>query len=289
MHHAIRQLQVCIDPNGPCVGATWRHKRPPWLVAFWYRDAMTEDSERLMGVVRSLAHAAAVPKRKLPVISNHDAAALTAMMHDQIDAATQQRNIDAKAAGFKIACDAGCNACCALPVLVTEPEVVAVERWLSLPENAAMRERFFSNYGAWSTALGSAIDDVANARNSGDVSDRSREYHRKRVLCPLNVDGLCGVYPVRPALCRTAHALDSNERCKSDTAGSISILAHPGVDQTYQSQNSVRELMHSSLRPNKPNQILAKAVHRRLSSATAAPNQPCPCGSGLKFKHCCRE
>jgi Fe-S-cluster containining protein len=249
---------------------------------------------RLMKVAMALADASAQPrsagalgKRKLPVVQDADATGLMHMMHEQLEYATKQRSADAKAAGFHIACDRGCNACCTLPVLVGEPEAAAVERWLLLPENAGVRARFTATYPTWREALGSAIEEVAMATNLEQLGQASKKYGTRRVLCPFNHNGDCTVYPVRPALCRTTHALETKDACESD-GNSVKTLAHPGVDTMYQGQSGIRDLMHDAMRPGHRHEVLAKAVQRRLVRHSAAPNQPCPCGSALKFKHCCR-
>ncbi|MBK7536128.1 MAG: SEC-C domain-containing protein [Myxococcales bacterium] len=106
-------------------------------------------------------------------------------------------------------------------------------------------------------------------------------------MCPFNTDeGTCSVYPVRPGVCRTTHALDTNEKCQgqSDT---IHEIKHPAVESTIAGQQAMREILHETQRPGAGSDIMPKAVMRHLAKATAFPNQPCPCGSGLKFKRCC--
>jgi uncharacterized protein YecA (UPF0149 family) len=49
----------------------------------------------------------------------------------------------------------------------------------------------------------------------------------------------------------------------------------------------MRFAMHASLRSNHPFGLLGTSVHRLLGGAAAGRNEPCPCGSGKKFKKCC--
>jgi Fe-S-cluster containining protein len=164
---------------------------------------------------------------------------------------------------------------------------LAVASWLRLAENTAVRERFVAKYAAWRAQLGTTIEGVEQANNIEALGSASQQYGIRRVLCPLNHQGDCSVYAVRPALCRTTHALDSNDKCLTD-ADTVKTLQHPGVEKMYDGQQGMRSLLHDTLRPNRSPQILAKAVHRLLTQDSVSPNQMCPCGSEKKYKHCCR-
>lgn len=245
-----------------------------------------------MQVAATLAKAASAAARggprRLPVVQQSDAAGLVAMMHQQLDAAIARRDADIAAAGIPLACSPGCNACCALPVLIGDHEAVAVARWLAQPERAEVRERFLQAYEQWRGKLGSTFEAVVEAPDKQAREAACAEYFSHRAMCPLNHDGLCSVYEVRPALCRTTHAINSNERC-NDHSASVQTIAHPAVEGTYEGQEAIRSALHASLRPHRPNELelLPKAVMRRLTRATAFPNRPCPCGSGKKHKVCC--
>jgi len=52
----------------------------------------------------------------------------------------------------KVACKAGCNACCAQFVRASLPEALLIADWLRLPENAAVRARFEEKLPAWREA-----------------------------------------------------------------------------------------------------------------------------------------
>jgi Fe-S-cluster containining protein len=244
-----------------------------------------------MQVAESLAHAASSPvkpgaRRRLPVIQPNEVAGLVAMMHEQLDEAIDHRNAVAAQHQIVIACERGCNACCHLPVVVGDPEALTLARWLQQPEQAEVRERYLSKYPAWRAALGDAVEGVEEAPDKASRERACETYYRRRALCPFNHDGDCTVYPVRPALCRTAHAVNSRDKCQDEGSG-VDTFPHPAVEGAYQAQDGLRALLHHSLRGGHQLQLLAKAVMRRLTSATAFPNQACPCGSGRKHKRCC--
>jgi uncharacterized protein YchJ len=222
-----------------------------------------------------------------PVVQAKDAAGLVAIMHEQLDQAIEHRNQDAAAEGVVIACKRGCNACCNLPVVVGDPEAIAVASWLEQPEHTEIRERFLAAYPAWRAALGGIIEAVIDAATNEDRERACAEHFFRHAMCPFNRDGDCSIYPVRPALCRTAHALDSNQKCQDESASGVDTISHVETDTTYQSQDAIRSVLHRALRPSRGLEMLPKAVMRRLTSATAFPNQPCPCGSGQKQKRCC--
>jgi Fe-S-cluster containining protein len=253
----------------------------------------TTDRQRLLRVAEALARAPSEPseragrRKRLPVIQANDAAGLIAMMHEQLDHAIERRNADAESAGVVIACRRGCNACCYLPVVTGEAETLAVTHWLRQPENAVVRERFHAAYPAWRAAHGAIIEQLV-APSTEDARARvAAKYFFQRAVCPFNHEGDCTIYPVRPSLCRTTHAVGSNEKCQ-DAVG-VESISHPEVTATYQGQSAMRTALEDALRPGRRTEALPKAVMRRLTSATAFPNQPCPCGSGQKQKHCCRR
>lgn len=240
-----------------------------------------------MRVAESLAEAASrAPRKRLPVVAAADAAGLVAMLHEQLDEAIERRATDAAHAGEGIACKRGCNACCASPVIVGEHEALSVSRWLALPEQTAVRERFSSRYPAWRASLGELIEQVAQAPDENARGELGVAYRQRWAMCPFNEAGDCTIYPVRPALCRKVHALDSDVACRQPD-GEVETFAHPEVEATYEEQEGLRALLHHSLRPGRVGEALPKAVRRRLTAANAFPNQPCPCGSGEKHRRCC--
>jgi Fe-S-cluster containining protein len=244
------------------------------------------DRDRLLQVAESVSQAA-VRGRRLPVVQAKDAAGLVAIMHEQLDDAIAHRNRDAAEAGIVIACERGCNSCCQLPVVVGDPEAIAVTRWLDQPEQAAVRERFLVAYPQWRQKLGAIIEAVVAAPTLEEKARACAEHFSRHAMCPFNADGDCTIYPVRPALCRTAHALNSNAKCIDESAAGVDTLSHDHTDSTYESQDAIRTVLHQALRPSRALEMLPKAVMRRMTAATAFPNQPCPCGSGQKQKRCC--
>ena len=92
---------------------------------------------------------------------------------------------------LSLACKKGCNLCCSLRVNAVAPEVEVIERFITerfspediLSTNAAV-ERFVSE--------ASKLDEETRAI--------------KPMLCPLNRNGECTVYDVRPMTCRNHHS-----------------------------------------------------------------------------------
>jgi Fe-S-cluster containining protein len=254
--------------------------------------AMTTSNERLARIAQELAAAAEAPpdrdgRRRLPVLQPKDAADLTAMLHAQLDAAIEHRSEDAVARGLHIACARGCNACCISPVFVGEHEALAVAEWLAQPAQEPIRARFLALYPAWRATVGELPETLADAFGSRDAREgAARTYRERKAMCPFNHDGACAVYPVRPALCRKAHALDSNEGC-GDPEWHLRYFEHAETEATYEAQESVRQILHVALRAGRGGELLPKAVMRRLAAAKAGRNDPCVCGSGRKLKKCC--
>lgn len=250
----------------------------------------TIDPARLQRVAEMLAEAASAreagQRRRLPVVQPAEVAGLVEILHAQLDHAIELRDSEAAAAGVVIACSRGCNACCHLPVVMGEHEAVAIALWLQQPEHAEIKARFLARYPSWRQKLGDRIERFAGAEAQAAV-ELAIDYFMQKAVCPFNDEaGTCTIYPVRPGVCRTAHALETNERCQG-TSGAVATLSHPAVENTNAAQKGMRAALHETQSPRGVSDVLPKAVMRQLAKATAFPNSPCPCGSGQKFKRCC--
>ena len=237
--------------------------------------------ERLQRVAMELAEAVST-RKKLPVIQRADAAGLVGIMHAQLDQAIAQRDAEI---GKRMACHKGCSSCCVSPVLVTEGEAVAVAEWLGQPQNAAARARFEGAYKIWAGKLGELVAEAPQHREPDENLEWCMKAKRREAMCAFNHEGACTIYPVRPALCRKTHALDTNAHCGSD-GGKVSYYEHPDTENIYEQQHEMRFAVHSALRPSGGLDLLCSAVHRLLSGTVVGRNDLCPCGSGKKYKKC---
>jgi len=142
----------------------------------------------------------------------------------------------------KVACKAGCNACCAQFVRASLPEALLIADWLRLPENAAVRARFEEKLPAWREAAQPETGELtqlmaaeAGGPQEGPAWERFRElearYVRKRNFCPFNHQGNCEIYPIRPGICRAYNVIDTAEYCVPDAGGSPAVLSHPRLDE----------------------------------------------------------
>lgn len=244
------------------------------------------DPDRLQRVALALAQAVEAGEQgkqvRLPIIQRADAAGLINVMHAQLDDAIARRDAQI---GERMACHEGCNACCTSPVLVSEGEAIAVAEWLRLPEHADARARFEVAYSSWRDALGELVDST-EARDPEHTRAWMTSLQQRHVMCAFNHAGACAIYPVRPALCRKTHALDTNAHCTSDSIPA-QCYQHPETEEVYESQRPLRFALHKALRPTSRLDLLCSAVHRLLAGAAAGRNDPCPCGSGKKYKKCC--
>jgi hypothetical protein len=248
---------------------------------------MSVDPDRLERVAVALAEAVSAREQgqrvKLPVVQRSDAADLIGMMHAQLDESIARRDAQI---GARLACHKGCTACCLSPVLVTEGEAVAVAKWLREPERAGIRARFDAAYTVWRGKLGELVAEASQPRDPEENLAWCMKAKQRDAMCAFNHEGACSIYPVRPALCRKTHALYTNEHCGTD-GGKVDYYQHPETESLYESQHQMRFALHSALRPSGHLDLLCSAVHRLLGGAAAGRNDPCPCGSGKKYKKCC--
>jgi Fe-S-cluster containining protein len=216
-------------------------------------------------------------RKKLPVLGRAEAVRSILEMHAQLDGAIARRDAQI---GARIACHKGCNACCGSPVLVSEGEALAIAEWLREPAHAETRARFGAAYPTWRSKVG----DLLERTNPSDPQ-WMMSVHRAQAMCAFNHEGACSIYPVRPALCRKTHALDTNENCTSETVPA-KCYQHPETEQLFEDQRPMRFAIHKSLRPGSHLDLVCSAVNRLLGAAVGR-NDPCTCGSGKKFKKCC--
>ncbi len=242
-------------------------------------------SERLQRAAMQLAEAVSTGK-KLPVIQRADAAGLVGIMHAQLDDAIERRNAEIAQKGGNIACHKGCSSCCVSPVLVTEGEAVAVAEWLKAPANAAVRARYEAAYVTWARKLDELVAEAPLPREPDDNLAWCIKAKQREAMCAFNHEGACTIYPVRPALCRKTHALDTNAHCGTD-GGQVKYYEHPETEAVYEQQHEMRFALHQSLRPSGGLDLLCSAVHRLLAGTVVGRNDLCPCGSGKKYKKCC--
>lgn len=214
--------------------------------------ALTDHQQALADeLVSDLAYA--MGRRAFPrTLTPDDAVAIVADLHEILDGGAEARATAAQKLGRPLACSVGCTACCEEMVMVFLPEVLHIARWLVQPENAAARAAFVAAYPAWKERVGNASPRLAAAFASGDKLLHirvHREQHAKRILCAFNRDGACSIYPVRPLLCRNAHAVGTAEHCAGDDPTEIppQRLASTEFDRWVELARATLRAMHHAL------------------------------------------
>jgi len=232
-------------------------------------------------------------------IRRGEAADLADFAHEQLEPHAEARARAATDAGLPFACASGCTYCCEELVMVAAPEAATVARWLAREENREQREAFLTAFDAWREQVGDVPEKLAELTARGAFEQQQRLYieqYERRVLCPLNRDGLCMVYPVRPLGCRSAHAVQTADYCRADHPSGRAPTRFPfdAFDRALgRGHNLMRAAHHAMGAPRGKPRSLAVAVHAALTGApkkTVGPpgrNAPCPCGSGKKYKRCC--
>jgi hypothetical protein len=253
---------------------------------------ITQDPARLAAIAGALGEAVRGAQRgervRLPVIQSADAAGIAFAMAAELDDAIAERTARIAQNGHVLACDKGCNSCCVAPLVVSEPEAATVVEWLSLPENADVRARFVAKFPQWKRIAGAEATAVVKASTDDERRTAAIAYTRKGAMCAFNHEGACSIYPARPARCRLAHALVDNSHCGQHGDGQIQYFQHARTQVTFDEQEEIRGAMHMAMRPNAEYEHLCNAVDRLLgASASIGRNEPCPCGSGKKYKRCC--
>jgi len=123
----------------------------------------------------------------------------------------------AESEGYSVSCRAGCASCCRqlIPLNLFEAEQLAV--WISaLPEErqAQLVGRFDAAVRQLSQAgiLG-RMDPSLQTPGSPEQKALAVDYIRQRVACPFLEDESCGIYPIRPLICREYLVTSPPENC----------------------------------------------------------------------------
>jgi Fe-S-cluster containining protein len=146
---------------------------------------------------------------------------LAAFVHERVERAIKDRSDMIARSGAKLACTRGCTGCCEEPIMVFRPEAARVAQWLEKPENASARAAFVAAYPAWKAQIGESVTKLSEVYATDQLHyvEHHVEAWRKSVLCAFNRDGECTVYPVRPTVCRTGHALETSRNCSGKAEG----------------------------------------------------------------------
>jgi Fe-S-cluster containining protein len=89
------------------------------------------------------------------------------------------------------ACRKGCNFCCHLPVETTVPQIIVIADHLTR------------------TFQPSEVQDLRKRMDEYQASIARHSSGKGLALCPLNVDGACSIYEVRPTICRSFNSQDA--------------------------------------------------------------------------------
>ena len=107
---------------------------------------------------------------------------------------TRHRAAAGRSPSFPTACRAGCAHCCHIRVDVTAPEVFTLKHWIDTHVESAA-------HAALRARVGKAAGAAAGLTEA--------EHARRRLACPLLVDGVCGVYAARPFDCEAYVSSDA--------------------------------------------------------------------------------
>lgn len=206
-----------------------------------------------------------------------DARFIAADIHVAVDQGTDQRDALIVRAGSRVACYAGCNSCCAQVVMIWSAEAELIAEWLRAPAQTAIREAFLAAYPAYRDAIGDSVERIRAGRASGDPKNQLKALMlawRKGVLCAFNVDGKCAIYPVRPALCRHAHAVDRSDLCRpsdDDQSTPATSMSYVPLEEFMKKVHQLANVMHHALgEPRKRQEGVCEAVYRRLTRDESA-------------------
>jgi Fe-S-cluster containining protein len=196
-----------------------------------------------------------------------EAAGIAAFLQTQVDAGIAERDAQIAREGKVIACRRGCAGCCEEPIMVYRPEAARIALWLEQPDNAETRDYFRTSYPAWRARVGDTLSRLSATFVTNP--DGYREAHiaawNRGVPCPFLRDSACTIYPVRPIVCRTGHALDTAEFCNGAATASATRATYVPLDKFVARARGLLAVTHHAARgPKGRVEPLPDAVHELL-------------------------
>jgi Fe-S-cluster containining protein len=234
------------------------------------------NEERLAELLDGLqAHADAPSVHRLPVIQPDEAEEIVGLFHAQIDRGTEARTAFVEKHGSVVACREGCSDCCRQVPAIFAGEAVTIARWLD--QHADVKERFLARFPDWHDALKDLIAEWFEAVAAKDVERAGAAHaamYRRGTMCTFNKNGSCTIYAVRPAICRTAHALDSNVNCKPGATESVRSAQYPPLDDYVVRIRGATVALHEALRDDGIGALpLPIAIYEQLTRASREPTR----------------
>lgn len=131
--------------------------------------------------------------------------------------------------GKSVTCAKGCGACCRQLVPLSPPEAGMVfEFVMTMPE--PRRQTLTRRFDQALERLGAAglLDDLEQLQDPrmSDARDReiSRAYFSEQIPCPFLEEECCGIYPVRPSICREYLVASPPDHCRDPYVNAIQRL-----------------------------------------------------------------
>lgn len=152
--------------------------------------------------------------------------------HVRLQEEYSKPGLDSSGRRLRIACTKGCNYCCYLRVTCYAPEVIALARRLRLSLGEEEIQALMIELEAYESSIApmSATDKVI-----------------PRLLCPLNKQGVCTVYPWRPVSCSGFHSYDV-EKCRlAHRITSLANIALPQSANRLFAKSVISQIMGNSL------------------------------------------
>lgn len=131
--------------------------------------------------------------------------------------------------GFEVTCKEGCGACCRQLVPLSPPEAAMIFEFVETmpePQKSEVQKGFDLALGR----LGESrfLDKLKRLQdpfmNDEDYEAIAAEYFYRQIPCPFLVDESCGIYEVRPSMCREYLVSSPAENCKRPAESRISRL-----------------------------------------------------------------
>ncbi len=198
-----------------------------------------------------------------------EVAGIATFLQDQVDKGVDARAEAIAQTDHAIACKRGCNGCCEEPIMIFGPEAARVWQWLERPANKEVRLSFLAAYPAWKAKIGDTVEKLSElfATDAENYVSHHVDAWRRGVLCAFNRDGDCTIYPVRPIVCRTGHALNTSEHCSGASERSAERATFVPLDDFVKRTRSLLVAAHNAHKGSRGRpRALPQAVHEMLQA-----------------------
>jgi len=124
------------------------------------------------------------------------------------------KETDVRMKGVEKICQKGCSFCCHQVISVHYAEELPIIDYVFNELDDNVKVQLKNNLEKWLDYF--LLNTPSKTLNEEDILVFSQKHAQDFIPCPFLIDNICGIYPVRPLVCRTFSVNDNAQLCEED-------------------------------------------------------------------------